>query len=189
MSGKFYHTKESVQQYIKIAEGYDGRELIEKLQKYLPQNSSLLELGSGPGTDLKILKEIYQITGSDYSAIFVDLLKDKYPFDEIYHLNVISLKTNKKFDGIYSNKVLQHLTDDELKKSILGQKKVLNDNGIICHSFWEGNICEEMHGSFQNYHTLIEIEKFFSSHFDILLLELYKEMSKNDSILLIGRKK
>ena len=189
MSGKFYHTKESVEEYIKIADGYDGRELIEKLQKYLPQNSNILELGSGPGTDLQILKEIYQITGSDYSAIFVDLLKDKFPSTTINHLNAVTIKTDKIFDGIFSNKVLQHLTDDELSKSILSQKKVLNDNGIICHSFWEGSICEEIHGSLQNYHTLIEIEKFFSSHFEILLLELYKEMSKNDSILLIGRKK
>ena len=189
MSDKFYHTKESVEQYIKIADGYDGSELIEKLQKFLPNNSTLLELGSGPGTDLKILKESYQITSSDYSAIFVDLLKDKYPTNKINHLNAVTLETDRKFDGIYSNKVLQHLTDDELRKSIQNQVKILTDMGIVCHSFWEGNICEEMHGSLQNYHTIEEIKQFFSPLFDILILELYNEMSKNDSILLIGRKK
>ena len=95
MSDKFYHTKESVEQYIKIADGYDGSELIEKLQKFLPNNSTLLELGSGPGTDLKILKESYQITSSDYSAIFVDLLKDKYPTNKINHLNAVTLETDR----------------------------------------------------------------------------------------------
>ena len=67
MSGKFYHTKESVEQYIKIAEGYDGSELIEKLQKFLPNNSTLLELGSGPGTDLKILKDFDGVVPAKWS--------------------------------------------------------------------------------------------------------------------------
>ena len=189
MKGKFYHTKESVEQYIKIAEGYDGRELITKLRDFLPKNSTVLELGSGPGTDLKILDEIYEVTGSDFSGIFTDLLKENNTNIEILHLNAVTLETNTHYDAIYTNKVLQHLTDEELKLSIQNQSNILNDNGIVCHSFWKGDICEEMHGSLQNYHTLVEIEQFFSHLFDILHLELYNEMSKKDSILLIGRKK
>ena len=189
MSGKFYHTKESVEQYLKIAKGYDGREIIEKLQNYLPQNSTILELGSGPGVDLKILSEFYQVTGSDYSSIFIDLLKEANPNHEILYLNAITLITKQNFDSIFSNKVLQHLTDDELTTSIQNQYNILNKNGIICHSFWEGDICEEMHGSIQNSHTIEEIEQFFSPLFDISLLELYNEIAKNDSILLIGRTK
>lgn len=189
MKGKFYHTEESVEQYMKIADGYDGNELIEKLQNFLPQDSSILELGSGPGTDLKILEENYNITGSDYSSIFIELLKENNPNIDILHLNAVTLDTEIHFNAIYSNKVLQHLTDEELKESIQNQSKILNENGIVCHSFWEGNICEEMHGSLQNHHTIEEIEQFFFHLFDILHLELYNEMAKNDSILLIGRKK
>ena len=189
MDGKFYHTIESVEQYIKIAEGYDGKELIDKLQNFLPKKSSVLELGSGPGKDLKILEDIYDVTGSDYSSIFIELLKKNNSNIGILHLNAVTLETENHFDAIYSNKVLQHLTDDELKESFQNQFDKLNDNGIICHSFWEGTICEEMHGSLQNYHTIKEIEQLFFHLFDILHLELYNEMAKNDSILLIGRKK
>lgn len=40
-----------------MAEGYDGEELIKILKEYLPEKSTLLELGMGPGKDLDILKK------------------------------------------------------------------------------------------------------------------------------------
>ena len=68
----FYENEENVQKYIQMAEGYNGRKLIEKLKTYLPEGYSVLELGSGPGVDLEILNECYKATGSDYSVFFVD---------------------------------------------------------------------------------------------------------------------
>ena len=38
----FYHSKEGVSQYIEMAEGYDGRELVEVLDKYLEADASVL---------------------------------------------------------------------------------------------------------------------------------------------------
>jgi len=55
MNNDFYHSRELVEQYIKLADGYDGAELIKKLNQFLPNDSSILELGTGPGTDLKLL--------------------------------------------------------------------------------------------------------------------------------------
>ena len=52
----FFDTKK-VEQYIKMVEGYDGVELIEILQKYLPANSTILQLGMGSGKNLDILKK------------------------------------------------------------------------------------------------------------------------------------
>jgi hypothetical protein len=56
----FFDTEKGVEQYIKMAEGYDGAELIKILQKYLPQNSTVLELGIGPGKDMDIPKNFIQ---------------------------------------------------------------------------------------------------------------------------------
>jgi len=44
------------EQYIKMAEGYDGGELIEKLKKFLPINSTILEIGMGSGKGFENIK-------------------------------------------------------------------------------------------------------------------------------------
>ena len=118
-----------------MVDGYDGRELIEELQKHLPRGSSVLELGMGPGIDLTLLKKYYQVTGSDYSEIFINRYRNQHPDSDLIVLNAITLNTDRKFNGLYSNKVLIHLTREGLKQSIKRQAAILESEGIICHSF------------------------------------------------------
>ena len=61
-----------------MAEGYDGAELIKNLQKYLPENSTVLEIGIGSGNDMDILKKSYVVTGSDNSQVFLDKYADNH---------------------------------------------------------------------------------------------------------------
>lgn len=104
-------------------------------------------------------------------------------------LNAGTLITDKKFDGIYSNKVLHHLEDNQLVDSVKRQYEILNSNGIVCHSFWKGGGSEIFKGLFVNYHSETDIREFYKSHFEILLIEEYAEFEDGDSLLLIGRKK
>lgn len=189
MHGKYYKTKESVEEYIALAKDVNGAKLIEKLKQELPPNSNLLEIGSGPGTDWKILNESYHVLGSDNSTEFLNHLIAKYPNGEFLKLDAISLKTDQKFDGIYSNKVLHHLSDNELINSFKRQNEILKSNGIICHSFWKGEGSEIFKGLFVNYHRKADLENFLNDYFDILLIEEYKEFEEDDSLLLIARKK
>jgi trans-aconitate methyltransferase len=106
MEENFYHTQESVKEYIRQAKGYSGQEIISKLDEYLNDNSKILELGSGPGTDYKILSEKYNVIGSDYSNEFLKVLNKSFPKGEFLQLDAITIRTDKKFDCIYSNKVL-----------------------------------------------------------------------------------
>ncbi len=189
MSTNYYKTKESVEEYIHLAKDVNGGELIKKLKKYLPSNSTLLEIGSGPGTDWNILNEDYQVTGSDNSKEFLSHLKSSNPKGQFIELDAITLNTHETFDGIYSNKVLHHLEDDELQSSIKRQFEILSTNGIICHSFWKGEGSEVFKGMFVNYHTEAELRELFEPNFDILLLESYAEFEEGDSLLLIAKKK
>ena len=50
----FYDDEKTALQYIAMAEGYDGRELVEVLELHLPAAASVLELGMGPGVDLDL---------------------------------------------------------------------------------------------------------------------------------------
>jgi len=189
MKKPYYKTDASVEEYIHLAKDVSGIELIEKLKDVLPIHATLLEIGSGPGTDWKILSEAYNVTGSDFSKQFLSRLESKYPNGDFLELDAVTLKTDKTFDALYSNKVLHHLTDEELAKSINHQLDCLNPNGIICHSFWKGEGSEIFKGLFVNYHTKSTLKEFFDEYFEILLLEDYKEFEDNDSLLLIAKKR
>lgn len=189
MEEGYYKTKESVQEYIKLAKGFNGIELIKKLEKELAANSQLLELGSGPGTDWRLLNEKFTVTGSDNSTEFINHLNTTNPDGVFIKLDAVTIDTNNRFDGIYSNKVLHHLKNNELAVSIKRQNEILNSNGIICHSFWKGKGSEIFKGLFVNYHTEQTLRTFFEEKFEILLIASYGEFEKNDSLLLIARKK
>lgn len=189
MVGNYYKTKETVEEYIKLAKGVNGGDLIEKLNQVLPKGSKVLELGSGPGSDWAILNNLYNVTGSDYSNVFLEHLKSEFPDGKFLQLDASILNVNAEFDAIYSNKVLHHLTDKELFASIKRQYELLKKGRVVCHSFWKGAGEEIFKGLFVNYHTLEELQTFFERYFQIDTLVTYKEFENDDSIFLIARKK
>lgn len=189
MTGEYYKTKESVDEYISLAKDVSGQKLIAKFKNFLPLNSTILELGSGPGTDWNILNQDYDVIGSDNSPEFLDYLKAENPKGKFIELDAVTIRTEEKFGGIYSNKVMHHLKDTELTHSIKRQYEILNDDGLICHSFWKGEGSEIFKGLFVNYHTKNSLKKYFKNYFKILLLEDYAEFEDGDSILLIGKKR
>ena len=187
--GDYYKTKESVQEYIKLARGHDGAENIALLKNFLPENAHLLEIGSGPGTDWAILQNYYEITGSDNSPEFLRRLNESFREGEFLNLEASTLKTDLKFDGIYSNKVLHHLEDEALESSIKRQAEILHPGGVVCHTFWRGEDSETYNDLFVNYHSDTGLRELFEDRFEPLLIKYYKEFEENDSILYIGKKK
>lgn len=185
----FFDTEKGVEEYVKMAEGFDGAELIKILQTFLPEKSSVLELGMGPGKDLDILSKTYAVTGSDNSQIFLDRYKGKNQNADLLKLDAVTLSTNRTFDCIYSNKVLHHLTTEDLKISLKKQKEILNPNGISFHSFWKGSKTENMEGLLFVYYELDFLRQLFEPDFEILELKIYTEDQKDDSIYAILRRK
>ena len=185
----FFDTEKGVDEYVKMAEGFDGAELIKTLQIFLPEKSSVLELGMGLGKDLDILSKTYTVTGSDSSQIFLGRYKEQNPDTDLLKLDAVTLSTNRTFDCIYSNKVLHHLTTDDLKKSLKNQKKILNPNGILFHSFWRGNKTENMEGLLFVYSELNSLRELFETDYEVLELKIYAENQKDDSIYAILRRK
>ena len=189
MQNDYYETRESVAEYIELAKDVSGKALIERFREFIPEESEILELGSGPGTDWKILSQYFKVTGSDFSMEFLKHLKTKHHKGTFLELDAITLETERHFDGIYSNKVLHHLKDQDLKSSVKRQLEVLNPGGVLCHSFWNGEGSESFKGMFVNYHDESSLRGFFSNSFDVLLLEAYREFEDGDSLLMIARKK
>ena len=100
-------------------------------EKYCPkENRQLLEIGSGPGYFLKYGKEL------GWDVIGFEPSKQAYEYSKKFGVNVINeffneqrVKIFKKFDVVYMNTVIEHLSDPiSLLKAC---RNVLNPNGII----------------------------------------------------------
>lgn len=181
----FYHDGRNVENYIDMAKSYDGRSLIQELGKHLKKGSTVLELGMGPGKDLQILSEDYVVTGTDESEIFVDLYKNNHPNANVFTLDAIKMDIDETFDCIYSNKVLMHLSTDDMVKSINLQRKNLKKDGLLFHSLWRGKGVEEYDGLVFVYYEEEDIRELFGSDFEILEIGIYTEAEENDSLYFV----
>lgn len=185
----YYDDEQNVLEYIEMAEGFDGRELVEKLGTFLPEGSTVLELGMGPGVDLELLSRKYRATGSDTSEVFLNRYRAEHPDADLLNLDAVTLDTDQKFQCIYSNKVLHHLTRDELRRSFLRQAEVLRPGGIALHTFWHGEEEETHHGLRFVYYKVGELEAMIPTEFHIVETSLYEEMEENDSICLVIKRR
>ena len=185
----YFKDEKNVDAYIKMAEGYDGRALIEHLKKYLPNGARVLELGMGPGVDFEILNETFQATGSDYSEIFVNRYLQDHPEADVLVLDAVTMDIDRSFDGIFSNKVLQHLTHEQVVDSLNGQLAVLPSGGILFHSLWYGDHEEEHHGLLFIYYNELTFADLLGDEVEVLAAERYTELETDDSIFFVLRKK
>jgi len=185
----FYDDPKNVDSYIKMCEEYDGSNLYEILKKNLDVGKSVLELGSGPGFDLPFLMKHFQVTGSDLSNEFISRCKKQFPEIEFLKLDVKDIAVEKKYNCIYSNKVLHHLTEDELSLSLAQQVKVLTKDGIIAHSFWLGEESQQMHGLLFTYYREKRLLNIISEYYSIISTMRYQEIEKGDSLFIVAQKK
>lgn len=184
----WWNNSKNVDSYIKMTTGYAGGDFLEHLYSVLPEGSSLLELGMGPGKDLEILARRYKVTGSDVSEVFLNLYHDRYPEADLLTLDAVYLHmgdTIRQFDAIFSNKVLVHLTPDELKSSMSRQVELLNPGGVLCHTFWTGEGEDDFDGLHFSYWTADSLKATYPPGTELILEKTYIEDEAGDSLLVI----
>jgi len=184
----YYNDPKNVEDYIDMAAGYDGQELVAALTIYLPAGAELLELGMGPGVDLDLLSQHYQVTGSDNSQVFLDRYREVNEVADLLLLDAETIQTSRRFAGIYSNKVLHHLSQEQLEASFLRQHAILLPQGIALHSFWLGDEEEFTHGLRFQYYPEDLLLSMVAPHFTILESIRYAEFEADDSLYLILKK-
>ena len=184
----YFDERKHVDEYIRMADGYDGRELIDVLKKHLAPASMVLELGMGPGKDLDLLAKSYTVTGSDSSQIFLALYREHHPEADLIALDAVTIDTDRIFDCIYSNKVLHHLSKPDLHQSFLSQRERLSIGGVLMHSFWLGNKEEEYQGLRFVYYEEDELLNIIGPGFEVVASERYTEMEEGDSLYILLRK-
>lgn len=184
----YYDSHEGVAEYLNISGDYNGAELIAVLQRHLSAQSSVLELGMGGGTDLALLTDAdYHACGSDSSPLFFEHCRARYPQGDLLLLDACTIETERRFDAIYSNKVLQHLHSAELHQSLARQKSVLQPSGIALHSLWYGRGAEEMGGLYHCYYTEQDLRMIAEEHFQVIEIARYREDKDGDSLYMLLR--
>lgn len=185
----FWDDRKNVNEYMEMARGFDGTELIEILRKHLTPGRTVLELGMGPGKDLDILGRTYQVTGSDHSQVFLDMYTETHKDVDLLKLDAVTLETDRTFDCIFSNKVLQHLTREELSTSFRNQLRLINEDSILFHALWYGDKeDEEFNGLLFVYYTEDTINEHIRDY-ELIEFKIYTEMEMNDSFYVILKKK
>jgi len=184
---EFYNDPLKVDEYEKMCVDYNGSELYEVLDRNLKDESSLLELGCGPGNDIYYLRNKYKVIGSDFSEEFLRRCKKRFSDISFLKLDATSLDTKESFDCIFSNKVLHHLTSDELEKSLKRQQDVISPNGLFAHTFWLGDKEFEMEGMLFLFHDQEKLVGLVSKYFTIVETHTYKEFEEEDSIFILAK--
>lgn len=189
MDPKYYENEQNVAGYIKFTPAHDGAQLIDALKAQLPAGATVLELGMGPGKDFKQLSEHYRTTGSDFSHAFLDRYRKLDGSADLLYLDARTIETDRGFDAIFTNKALIHFSAAELQRSFDRQHAVLNDKGLILHSFWYGEGEAEFNGLTLVYHNEEDLARMLKGRFDILALQRHAKMADGDSIYVLARKK
>ena len=186
----WWQDPDNAKEYIKMVEDYPGLLYLEQLRSFLPDGSRVLELGMGPGYDLDILSKFYRMTGTDISEYFLERYRENHPDADLLLLDVTDLSLPEshrsvKYDGIISNKVLMHLTPEEMQISLAAQAGILGAGGLMVHSLWAGEGAEEYNGLHFQYWQPQLLQARLPENTEVLSMETYEEMEKDDSILLV----
>jgi SAM-dependent methyltransferase len=108
----------------------------------------ILDLGCGPGRDLKRLTELGHIaTGLDGSAQFVRMAR-QYSGCEVWLQDFIDLRLpDSRFDGIFANASLFHVPGAVLPDVLLRLQAALKPGGVLFSSNPRGNNQEGWNGA------------------------------------------
>lgn len=135
-----YYNK-NYQELLKRYDSANMEQLNEIIDKFVYNDSFVLDLGFGSGRDLDYIKSITKnIYGLDGSIEFVSNLKqdnfyeNKVSLSILPQINTIHFDINK-FDIIISIAVLMHLKKNELIQTIKNIKNKLNNNGKVIISY------------------------------------------------------
>ncbi len=188
----YFLERENVESYTKMVENTDNTFVLGELKKVLMPGSTLLELGMGPGLDLLEMANDYKVVGSDYSPFFIENFKSINDHIDVLVLDALTMEIDKKFDCIYSNKVMVHFTKEELSVSLIKQCEHLNPQGIVFMTIWKDSYnIEKMYDGQLTfvYYEENDIKSILPDSLELVKTVTYGEFEPGDSMVVVLRKK
>ena len=154
-------------QYFSKTVNVDMSECCDRFLKYVVPGGKIIDIGAGSGRDIKYFKDRgFVAEGIDASEEMCRLATE-YTGVEVRCGKIQDWQPLKKYDGIWANASLLHLSIDEIYKFILVAISILASNGVIYISFKK------------DIYSGYDAEGRFFSSFSI---EIFRSMIKNKSI-------
>jgi len=114
-------------------------QLYEPFLKLLPNNAKILDLGCGPGRDLKYFKDLgHDVLGIDPSSEMVKLASE-YTGAQVIQAKAQKLSYQNEFDGIWACASLLHIPSTELPKVFDSIFRALKSHGVLFCCFKYGD--------------------------------------------------
>lgn len=177
----------NVRAYAALTEGLSSRHLFDELGHWVPSQSFVLELGMGPGHDLRWLQRSYRMLGTDRSQACVDFVRVAQPSATVQVLDARTLDIDQTFDAIYSNKVLDYLDDEALQDTFVRQTQVLRAGGIALHTFRHGDRSERELALPVWLRNERSVRRLLPDAFELLSVRTYDEQEREDSLSVVLR--
>ncbi len=187
MTQHFYETYAA--DLIKRYDSADMSALHQQLNKYIPVNSKVIDIGFGSGRDLSFLRtQGYEIFGIEPVESFVSQAKNRFT-DIADHFRTGSfLYTDvpsnwlKSFDAVISIAVWMHLKTDEHAKAIKTIRSFLKANGIVVLSFSLGRRESDDGRHFEPLTLQDVIDEFANAGFALVDLQCTEDSLGRDSL-------
>ena len=144
-------------------------EIYIKFEKYLSENSRILDLGCGSGRDSKyFLDNNYGVVPVDLSDELIKRAQD-YTGIKVLKKDMLELDFESDFDGIWACASILHIPRKDIKIVFDNCSRALKKNGVMYLSFKYGDHEIEKNGRFFNYYDVESFSQLISStNFDIL---------------------
>lgn len=126
---------------------------------------TILDLGCGPGRDLKTFAELgHHAIGLEGAARFVEMAR-RHSGCEVWHQNLLELDLpSGHFDGIFANAVLFHVPSTVLPRVLTALHATLKPGGVLFSSNPRGQNQEGWYGPrYGVYHDLENWRRFMSA--------------------------
>ena len=136
------HYNQRAEDFFAGTRDHDVSQNIAALLQYVevPAPFTLLDLGCGPGRDLKTLSELgHRAVGVDGSARFAEMAR-AYSGCEVWQQDFLKLDLPAgHFDGVYANASLFHVPSLALPRVLQALHAALKSNGVLFSSNPRGN--------------------------------------------------
>lgn len=187
MTQQFYETNAT--DLIDRYNAADMSALHQQLNKHIPTNSKVIDIGFGSGRDLSFLRaQGHMIYGLEPVESFVVQVKNRFS-DIADHFSTGSfLFTNTpsewlgSFDVVISIAVWMHLQQDEHAKAIATIKSFIKSNGIVVLSFSLGTRESEDSRHFEPLTLQDVIHEFTNDGFTLVDSQCTEDSLGRDSI-------
>lgn len=132
--------KVTVDNYKKVASEYHSANVgknvaqtqLDEFFSLVNPPAQVLDLGCGPGLDIKSLSEKYAVTGIEIVKKFADMASFENPNVEVINADAITYEFPKnKYKGVWSRDMLHHIPEEHLPEVFKKISDSLVENGIL----------------------------------------------------------